>query len=98
MPATERSTNASSGEGALREWRQRIPIDVRWGISGALFITALYCAWVIGIYALNGSEPFERQGVTVTTVLTTYISIGLVAGIAVGLLRPSWIGSWARSW
>jgi hypothetical protein len=62
--------------------------NVRWGVTGGLEIAAVYCAWVLVVYALRGPRPFERQGVTLTTVLAFYVGAGAAAGALVGLLRP----------
>jgi hypothetical protein len=48
----------------------------------------MYCAWVSIVYAVSGPEPFERNGVTFSSVVVTYIIIGAVGGGIVGLLRP----------
>jgi hypothetical protein len=62
--------------------------DIRWGISGAMFIAGVYSAWVMAVYVFRGSEPFSRVGMTLPLVVVTYLAVGFVAGLIVGLLRP----------
>jgi hypothetical protein len=62
--------------------------NIRWGVSGGLFIAAAYCAWVIAVYILRGSAPFDRLGITLRAALGTYVAVGIVGGLIVGLLRP----------
>jgi hypothetical protein len=72
----------------MRMPRRSVLEDIRWGLSGALFIAAAYCAWVVVVYVLRGSAPFNRLGLSLPLALATYISVGLIAGLIVGLLRP----------
>jgi hypothetical protein len=44
--------------------------------------------WVVLIWLLRGSEPFERKGVTFLAVVVLYLVGGPVTGAIVGLLRP----------
>ena len=62
--------------------------NIRWGIRGGLAISALYCGWVTIVYLGQGSAPFERNGVSFGSIVTTYVVVGLVAGALVGLFRP----------
>lgn len=66
----------------------RIARDVKSGLLGGLGVSAVYCVWVLGVYALRGSAPFDRNGVTLPGVLVTYLTVGLLAGAVVGVLRP----------
>lgn len=40
------------------------------------------------MYIFFGSDPFERNGVTLLSVVVTYVTIGVVGGGIVGILRP----------
>lgn len=40
------------------------------------------------MYIFFGSDPFERNGVTLLSVVVTYVTIGVVGGGIVGVLRP----------
>ncbi len=71
-----------------RRARTTILSDLRWGITGGLWVAAFYCTWVTGLYILRGPSPFERNGVTFLSTVLTYIAIGTVGGGLVGLLRP----------
>ncbi len=62
--------------------------NLRWGITGGLWVAAFYCIWVTGLYVVRGPEPFERNGVTFLSTIFTYLAIGIVGGGLVGLLRP----------
>jgi hypothetical protein len=35
-----------------------------------------------------GPEPFSRLGVSLATVMATYVTVGVLAGAVIGLLRP----------
>lgn len=62
--------------------------NLRWGIRGGLVIAVVYCIWVTAVFLIQGSGPFERQGVTLLSVILTYLGVGATAGGVVGLLRP----------
>lgn len=68
--------------------RSSLKRDLRWGTTGGLSIAVVYCVWVLIIYMLRGSDPFEQAGVSLPMVLITYLGVGLVSGMVVGLLRP----------
>lgn len=68
--------------------RARTAQNLRWGIMGGLSIAAVYCVWVTALFLMQGSGPFDRQGVTLRSVILTYLGVGVTAGGAVGLLRP----------
>lgn len=66
----------------------RVRSDVRWGVTGGLSVAAFYCLWVTAVYIVNGSAPFERNGVTFFSTVTSYLILGIVGGVIVGVLRP----------
>jgi hypothetical protein len=48
----------------------------------------LYSAWVSIIYALNGTAPFDRVGISPDDAIGLYLGGGAVCGAVVGLLWP----------
>jgi len=48
----------------------------------------LYSAYVIVLATVSGPEPFDKLGVTLETVVMTYLMGGVVAGAIVGALLP----------
>ena len=62
--------------------------NLKWGVKGGLGIASFYCVWVGGLYLLGGPEPFSRLGVSLTSVIATYLVGGVAAGAVIGLLRP----------
>lgn len=66
----------------------RIGTRLRWGVRWGVYYTVVLVAWVGLIWLLRGSDPFERQGVTLLAVLTLYVVAGPVTGGMVGLLLP----------
>lgn len=62
--------------------------DVRSGVVGGLAVATLYCLWIAAIYVFRGPAAFERQGVRFGSLLLTYLTIGIVSGALVGLLKP----------
>ena len=62
--------------------------NLKWGVKGGLGFAAVYCLWVGLLFLIGGPETFRRLGVTLTTVIATYVTVGVVAGAVIGLLRP----------
>lgn len=62
--------------------------NLKWGVKGGVGFALFYCAWVGALYLVAGSEALSRQGVSLTTIMSTYLCVGVVAGAVVGLLRP----------
>lgn len=62
--------------------------DLGWGLTGGCLFTFAYSAFVILLYLIAGPGPFERNGVTLGSVLLSYLFGGLAGGLVVGLLRP----------
>src|SRR5438046_1402595 len=54
---------------------------------GAVF-GLLYCLVAVGIFAVQGNEPFEHNQVTLPAVLALYLCSGILAGAIVGALKP----------
>lgn len=61
---------------------------IKSGIATGLIFACLYSLYVGGLYIVRGSEPFERLGTNVLTVIATYVIGGVSAGTVVGILRP----------
>lgn len=62
--------------------------DIRWGIQRGLTLAVGYLIWCAAIYLLGGTRAFERVGVSFVEVAIFYVLTGVVAGAAIGLLRP----------
>lgn len=78
----------SRGIGSVLE---RVRIGVAWGVGLAL----VFCIYVIGLYILRGSEPFERVGSSLGKTLLAYLAGGVAGGAIVGVLFPftrHWFG------
>ena len=66
----------------------RVIRDVKRGAIMGAGTAGVFSLWAVLVYAVRGTEPFTRHGVSLTTVLLTYIGVGLSAGTVVGLLNP----------
>lgn len=62
--------------------------NVKWGAARGTAVAAMYCLWATVLYALRGTEPFDRHGLGFGLVLATYLTVGVAAGGIVGLMRP----------
>jgi hypothetical protein len=62
--------------------------NAKWGVKGGLRAAVVYCLWVGLLFLIGGPETFSRLGVTLTTVMATYVTVGVLAGAVIGLLRP----------
>jgi hypothetical protein len=59
--------------------------------SGALFglgMATIYVAYVLVLFLLRGSAPFDRLHTSVLVVILSYVILGPIAGAIVGFLRP----------
>jgi len=59
--------------------------------SGALFglcVAAFYVAYVVVLYLLRGSEPFDKLHTSLFVVVLSYVILGPIAGAFVGFLQP----------
>ena len=59
--------------------------------SGALFglgMAAIYVAYVVVLYLLRGSAPFDKLHTSLLVVILSYVILGPVAGAVVGFLQP----------
>jgi len=61
---------------------------VLWGIRWGAAYSAVLVAWVVFLWLVRGSEPFDRRGVTFLAVVIVYVVGGPVTGAVVGLLLP----------
>ena len=61
---------------------------LREGLIVGLAFAALYCAYALVLFAVGGSAPFAKHGVTLPLVLATYLTSGAAGGIAYGVLHP----------
>jgi hypothetical protein len=62
--------------------------NVRWGLKGGVGLALIYCAWATFVRLAGGSAAFDRDGVSYTQVTVGYLAAGVLAGAAVGALRP----------
>lgn len=63
--------------------------NLGWGIRWGLAFASGYIAWVLLLYLVAGSAPFEEHGnLTVGKAIVAYIAGGVLAGSIVGSLRP----------
>lgn len=58
-----------------------------WAILGAI-IACFYVIYVVGLYLVSGSGPFDRAGVTLPSLVVAYLVSGTIGGAIIGLLRP----------
>ena len=63
--------------------------NIRWGVTIGAFFGGIYCAIAIAFAAL-GSQPRDMNDAPVQLpyLLVLYVSVGLIVGAVVGLLRP----------
>lgn len=59
-----------------------------WGVGWGLAFALVYIAFVLLLYAVRGTVPFERHQVTLPGVIATYFAGALTAGTIVGMMRP----------
>jgi hypothetical protein len=69
-------------------WTTRARTNVRWALGWSIPMALAYCAWAGVVALLQGSTHFDQFGVTLWTVMGTYLASALVAGILLGLCRP----------
>ena len=67
---------------------QTLRANLRWGLLWAAWIVAGFSLIPLAIYAVRGDEPFRQRGVTLGTVLLSYVAAGAMGGVTIGLLRP----------
>lgn len=54
------------------------------GVACAL----IYSAWVLVIYFMRGSAPFDRVGASLGVVVGFYLAMGMLGGAVVGVMWP----------
>jgi hypothetical protein len=57
-------------------------------VTLGLGFACLYSLYVVGLYLIQGPEPFRRLGTTLGVVIGTYFFGGISAGVVVGVLQP----------
>lgn len=62
--------------------------EVRSGVTGGLVLASFYCLYAVGLYAVRGARPFDRNDTTLAGALGAYVAAGALGGVAVGLLHP----------
>lgn len=70
--------------------------ELRAGLLYGLGFATLYCLYVIGLYLLAGSAPFEKVGVSLVGIVASYIGGGVLCGLLYATLHPlgkSFIGA-----
>lgn len=58
------------------------------GVAGGVGLATLYSIYVVVVAHTNGPEAFAKDGVTLETVVVTYLVGGTVSGAIVGALLP----------
>jgi hypothetical protein len=69
--------------------------NLRWGVLNGLAGAAAFSALLVILAILRGSTNYEQYGTTTWGIVSSYFAAGLVAGIALGILRPitkHWLG------
>lgn len=51
-------------------------------------VATLFSLYVLVVYTVKGSEPFERAGASVALVVASYYLCAMIAGALVGVLLP----------
>jgi hypothetical protein len=51
-------------------------------------MAAIYVAYVVVLYILRGSEPFDKLHTSLLVVVLSYVILGPIAGAFVGFLQP----------
>jgi hypothetical protein len=65
---------------------------LRWGVA----YSAVYSAYVVGLWVFRGDAPFEHNNTTLGAVLLAYWGSGVLVGAMVGILLPfgvTWYGA-----
>jgi hypothetical protein len=65
-----------------------LPSQLRLGVVVGLALAALYCAYVLVLFAFEGPRPFDAHDVSLGAVLLTYVAGGVFGGLLYGLLHP----------
>jgi hypothetical protein len=69
--------------------------NIRKSVTVALIMATLYSAYVLLLFLVSGSAPFDNHGTTVQAVVLTYYVVGAAGGLVVGVMLPltrSWLG------
>ena len=78
-------------EAHWRRWGGRLlPLRDRLllGLALALFVAAGFCAYVVLLFLLRGSAPFEALGTTLSKTLLVYLAGAIVSGVVLGVFLP----------
>ena len=62
--------------------------NLKWGVKGGLTLAVFYSLWIGLVFLIGGADTFGRLGVSPTTVIAAYVTMGVLAGAVIGLLRP----------
>lgn len=71
--------------------------DVVLGTKFTLVGATAYSLYVLGLFALRGSQPFERQSTSVLSVILAYYVAALLAGTVIGILLPLGHSKWGKA-
>jgi hypothetical protein len=66
----------------------RFERDWKWGLRLGLSFATLYSVFVVGLFVVQGDQPFLSKGISLSSVVVAYYAGGALAGVIVGLLRP----------
>lgn len=62
--------------------------NIFWCVVYGLGGGAVFTVWVTILFALRGTEPFDKQGVTFASVVLFYLLGGATGGLIAGALWP----------
>jgi hypothetical protein len=62
--------------------------DIKWGLVRGMVAAVGFSAIVVAQYLLFGSGVVKHYGLTLPTVLVTYLAMGIVGGLIAGVGRP----------
>jgi hypothetical protein len=68
--------------------RTQLLDNLKWGLTQGMVVAVGFSAFVIIQYFAFGSGVVTHYGLTLPTVILTYVSMGIVGGLIAGLGRP----------
>ncbi len=68
----------------------RLPVrdNLRWSFAWTLWVATAFSGYVLIVSLLDGSTRFQRYGLSPWQIIATYYAAAVLAGVALGLLRP----------
>src|SRR4051812_44073909 len=75
-------------ETAMKSYITKLPSNLRWGVTWGLLMSGMYCLVALLLYIIRGPTLFAKYGLTLGTLMLTYVVGGITGGWIVGVLRP----------